>query len=110
MEVFNEDLTQWSHKLHTKDKEFLKKGWRCDIFQRKQQGFKTDMIRIDCIMKDINPEKFTDYFVNPPKKSMIKESRIIETRPNGDLVMYMRFKIPFMTERDNVMVVHEEPV
>ena len=41
---------------------------------------------------------------------MFTEGTVLETFPNGDDIMYMRVKVPFMTERDTVMYVHEEPI
>ena len=41
----------------------------------------------------------------------MNEARLLETKENGDSVMYYRFKMPlFMKDRDNVCLIHHEQV
>jgi hypothetical protein len=60
------------------------------------------LIRIDAVLQNVNGDKFMDYLNNPPMDDgMIKEMRKIEDIPDGQ-IMYWRFKMPMMSERDNV--------
>jgi hypothetical protein len=69
------------------------------------------LIRVDATFTGgITAEDIIDFWVNPPKEkqSMIKELKTLENCENGDQILYMRFKMPLMNDRDNVMKVHFE--
>ena len=69
-----------------------------------------DLLRTDASMKNIPMDCVMDYKVNPPKDkmSMIKEMVIIDSKEDGlnkEILMYMRFKMPLMSDRDNVALI-----
>ena len=90
--------------------DFQKNGWRAKINQRPQASSKSDLIRIDAEMLNINPDLIFQFFINPPKDTIgiVTESRVLEENKNGDRFIYWRFKIPFCSERDNISLVHQE--
>lgn len=92
------------------EKDFKKKGLKIDVYQKKTPGFKVDMVRMDCIMKDCDIVKFCDYYRNPPDSEYMKECTVHETKPNGDMITYLRMGLPLMTDRDCVVYIHEEKV
>lgn len=110
--VFDEDLKsknlKWKKKLETKEKEFLKTGFKVTVHQR-PGSLPTDLLRLDSEMRGIPNawEKILDYFMHPPKEkmSMIKEMRELETYPDGGVVIYWRFKLPIMSDRDNICLI-----
>jgi hypothetical protein len=60
-------------------------------------------------MKSFDINKVKQFWLNPDS-GMIKELEILETRENGDVVFYMRIKMPLMSDRDNVALIHEEDI
>ena len=60
------------------------------------------MIRIDAVLQNVNGDDFMEYFNNPPMDDgVMKEMRKIEDIPDGQ-ICYWRFKMPMMSERDNI--------
>ena len=111
MTWYNEDMSVWTKKQETNEKTFNKQGWGTKVYQKKNDmGGNVDLIRCDATMKNVDCTKLWGYFTNPPKSSMIKECKILETMPNGDLLIYWRFKLPLMSDRDNVSYCHREPL
>ena len=94
-------------KKKSEQKEF-KDGWKHSIHQKSQKG-KTDMLRIDASFKNIKKEEILKYFLNPPpdQMAMMKEMRDIEQIDDQTKVVYWRFKMPMMSDRDNVMQIHQ---
>jgi hypothetical protein len=107
--VFNEDLKTWTKKLETNDKVYAKRGWKTTIHQRKQTYMKTDMLRIDALMRNVDKAKFPEFFKNGiVEGGMVKEVTKLETMSNGDTILYFKKKIPLMTPRDSVCQIHTE--
>lgn len=111
-EIFAEDTSDkaqgWKKKVETKDKDFEKTGFKCTIHQKKRGKGLVDMIRLDAKMLKADPAGIMNYFYNPPKEksSMMKEVRTLEERPDGKVV-YWRFKLPLMSDRDNICFIKE---
>lgn len=68
------------------------------------------MLRVECIYKDVDFQKIKDLWMNPPKDPNVKEYTVLEKFPNGDTAIYLRFKMPLMSDRDNVFILHHEPI
>jgi hypothetical protein len=101
MEIYNEDLSTWKKKLEDKD---FDDGVKMTVHQRTNPGYAMDLMRLDCVLKNIKPESIFDYFLNPPNTDgMMKECSTVEEHKDGSVTKYMRMKIPMMTERDNVV-------
>jgi hypothetical protein len=64
------------------------------------------MLRQDAQMINIDASLTMDYYSNDKKekKGVNKEWRTIEELPNGKII-YMRFGLPLMSERDNVCLI-----
>ena len=113
-EIFHEDMTdkqlKWKQKLSSKEKDFDKNGWNCQVAQRPMKGGGVDLVRIDAKMRNIEKDAIMKYWMNPPKDkaSMIKECRTVQEFENGDVIVYFRFKVPLMNDRDNVCFIHQE--
>jgi len=77
---FNEDLGQhkWKSKHECKEKDFAKKGWKCIIYSRPQQGTKINLIRVDAQLKNINRKAMMDYFEKGEEDEGIQEFRELE--------------------------------
>lgn len=62
-------------------------------------------------MPKVDHNEFKKYYVSPPNADdMYTEFRPIETLKNGDAIFYTRMKVPMMSDRDNVSLIHfEEP-
>ena len=69
---------------------------------------KMDMLRVDAVFKGVSVQKLKDY--DPVKDPYWKESRNVETQKNGDKVMYMRFGMPMMSDRDMYIHNHIEEI
>lgn len=69
----------------------------------------SDMVRIDASFKGIKTQALAEYFVNPPpgQQAMIKEMRTIEQVDADTKIVYWRFKMPMMSDRDNVISLHQ---
>lgn len=54
-------------------------------------------------------EQLLQYYLNPPpgQQNMIKEQRTIERIDENTTIDYWRFKMPMMSDRDNVMSIHQ---
>lgn len=67
------------------------------------------MLRLDASLKDVKMDDFVDYFMNPPpsQQAMIKEMRTLEEIDENTKIVYWRFKMPMMSERDNVISLHK---
>lgn len=108
--IMNEPLegkdSLWKKK--SERKEFGKHGWTYSIFQKKQPG-KTDILRINASFKGIKKDQLLKYYLNPPpgQQQMIKEQRTIERIDENTTIDYWRFKMPMMSDRDNVMSIHQ---
>jgi len=63
MALYNEDLSTWNKKLEDKA---MKDGFKCTVYQRPNLNNPIDLVRIDAVMLNINPEDIIDYFMNPP--------------------------------------------
>ena len=63
-------------------------------------------------MKDADPNMIMHYFLNPPtdKASMIKEMRKLDVAANGDTTVYWRFRMPMMSDRDNIALIRSQNV
>jgi hypothetical protein len=61
-------------------------------------------------MKDVEPKLIMHYFLNPPKDkaNLIKEMRQLHVAPNGDTTVYWRFRMPMMSDRDNVALIRQQ--
>ena len=108
-EIFNEPFTNWTKKLDQKD---FKDGMKITIHQRKMPGYSTDMLRVDATFQGISMQQLLDYFIDPPpgKMEMMKESRILEKIDEYTCVKYQRIKMPMMSDRDQVLSIHHEPI
>jgi len=100
--IWKEDVTAkengWKQKIGMKD---YKNGYKCTLHQRKTPGNSVDTIRINAFMVGVTAEELVEYAFNLPPNKMIKETKILETYPNGDIILYTRMKIPLMSERVN---------
>jgi len=108
MKIFNEDLSGWKKVKTTKEKDFLKYGIKAEVYQRKQEGSKINLIRLDSTMKNLDCEKYVGSIANPTDTSMYKEYKVIENMPNGDVIVYQRVGLPLVNDRDCCFNVHTE--
>ena len=103
--MFNEGTSSWKLKLDQKE---LKDGWKCQIYQKKDpKGGKQDLIRVDAVLTNIDIKKVVEFTLYPPPDDMMKEFTIVERTDDGngggDYLIYFRFKMPMMSDRDNIM-------
>ena len=70
------------------------------------------MLRIHASFKNIKKEELLKFFLNPPpgQQEMMKEMRLIEQIDEKTSVNYWRFKMPMMSDRDNVLSIHQRDV
>ena len=108
MDLFNEDIKTWTLKQETNKKTFDKQQWGTRTLQRKNKNGPVDLLRCEVTMRNVDCKKLWNYFTHPQKNSSIKEAKIIETLPNGDLIMYFRMKLPMMSDRDFTTICHKE--
>mmetsp|Transcript_8411 Transcript_8411/g.14079 ORF Transcript_8411/g.14079 Transcript_8411/m.14079 type:complete len:182 (-) Transcript_8411:33-578(-) len=80
-------------------------GMRLSVYQRKMEGMKVELFRVEGEFKGIKPQDQVDFLINPPKSvvSAVKEHRLIEQETENSAVSYWRFNLPLMSDRDNVM-------
>jgi hypothetical protein len=93
----------WVRKIN---KDFKKDGYTCKLWQKKNpEKGKSDWIRFETDMMNIDPKSILNYYRNPPKtaNSPIKDMRVLEKIDENTEVLYMRFKIPMCSDRDNVL-------
>lgn len=70
------------------------------------------MTRMDVEMRGISNvyHGVVEYFMHPPeeKKTMIKEMRLVERISDDDVILYWRFKLPLMSDRDNICMIKRQ--
>jgi len=107
--LFNEDLNTWTLKQNSKEASFLKNGYRSTVRQRKNPPFAVDLVRADYVFKNADLQKFYNYF-DKASGNAIKECTELEVLPNGDKIVYIRLRVPMMTDRDSAQYQHIEKV
>ena len=110
--LFNEDYTDpkskdWSKKLDIKDwKECEKGAYKITVYQKKAKKG-VDFLRTDAQLKGIPAEAMAHYYMNPPESEMLKEVEVLEKSDDGtSCIVYWRFKMPLMSDRDNIAKIH----
>ena len=78
---------------------------RCEFYQRKQLNNKNDMVRVESSFIGITKEDIVTYWFNPPIDLIkaVTDFRIIERISPDEIVVYLRVKMPMMTDRDQVV-------
>ena len=56
----------------------------------------------DCVLQNTTTKEYLDYWLNPPTNDQIIEAKVLEKYDDGDTVRYWRFKLPMMSDRDNI--------
>jgi hypothetical protein len=83
-----------------------KDGWKITLHQKKHEN-KADMLRVDCSFKNVKREDLVEYMTNPPPHDDILERKCLEKIDENTSVNYWKFKMPMMSDRDNVIQIHK---
>ena len=105
--IFNEDYknskTGWGVKFQMKE---TRNGLRIEVHQRKNKTHNCDLVRTDAEMEGVSVEDLINFITDPSKTmdmKMMKESYLVEQVSPTEKIIYIRFKVPLMSERDNVL-------
>lgn len=60
-------------------------------------------MRVQSEMQNVTTEDLVDYFMNPQASAVLKEVKTLETLADGGKIMYWRFSMPMMSDRDAVL-------
>ena len=99
----DDKATGWVRKITMKE---AKNGFKCQLWQRKNEvKGKPDWVRIELQLHNISdPDWMPKYMTNPnvEESAMVKEFRCTHDNGEADRNYYFRFKLPMMTDRDNI--------
>ena len=79
------------------------------VYQRKNPKG-VDTLRVDAHLKGVPVHAMVESYMNPLQTDMLKECETLEKTEDGKTaIMYWRFKMPLMSDRDNVAKICQVP-